>query len=637
MRSYYKYLFMAILAAISCASCKKYLDVTPDNVGTIDYAFRNRNEAENYLFTCYAALQNMVYPQNNPGFTTSSEIIFPNDLSDYYGIDPVGFNLIRGSQSSQNVGLNYWNGYNGGQPMFIALRRCNIMLENIDKPVDLTAGEKKRWIAEVKFLKAYYHFVLFRLYGAIPIIDVNLPINSSTAEVKIKRAPVDSVVNYMVKLLDQAAPDLPIAIQNQEKELGRITQPIALAVKAQILTTAASPLFNGNPDYVNIKNKDGQKLFPASYDAAKWYTAAVATLAAITVCEANGSALHKFIPPANVGNLSDSLKTVLDLQTTITEKWDLNTEVIWALNPYFPSQTYCFPRLTAKAAASPDLPGTFAVPISEQELFYTNKGVPINEDNTWDYTNRYDLRTGDDANRFYIGNGYETVKAHFNREPRFYSSIGFDGGIWFGNGLVNQESLYYIQDRGSSSFAGPTDNIRINITGYFPKKLVNYLSVYDEGYNMVNFRMPLIRLAGLYLQYAEVLNEQGKSYMQVVPYLDKVRARAGLPGVVEAWTKYSKNPSKFGAQDGLRQIIHQETRIELAFECEPGWDLRRWKELQSVLSKPLQGWNIFESSAINYYRPRTLITPVFNVRNYLWPIAGDDLIVNSNLVQNLNW
>jgi hypothetical protein len=40
------------------------------------------------------------------------------------------------------------------------------MLENIDKPVDLTAGEKKRWIAEIKFLKAYYHFVLFRLYGA---------------------------------------------------------------------------------------------------------------------------------------------------------------------------------------------------------------------------------------------------------------------------------------------------------------------------------------------------------------------------------------------------------------------------------------------------------------------------------------
>lgn len=636
MKSYYKYLFMAILA-ISCVSCKKYLDVTPDNVGTIDYAFRNRNEAENYLFTCYATLQQLIYPQNNPGFTTSSEIVFPNDLTDFQGIDPTGFNLIRGTQTSQNPGLNYWDGANGGQATYRSIRRCNTMLENIDLPVDLGIDEKKRWIAEVKFLKAYYHFILFRLYGAIPITDVNLPINSSTEDTRVKRAPVDSVVNYMVRLIDQATPDLPAVIQNQAKELGRITQPIALAVKAQILTTAASPLFNGNPDYAGIKNKDGQALFPSTVDATKWDRAAAATLAAINSAEANGNSLHKFIAPANVGTLSDSLKTVMDLQTAITEKWDLNTEIIWALNPYFPGQTYCGPRLTAKAAANPSFQGTFAVPIAEQELFYTNKGVPINEDNTWDYTNRYSLRTGDKANRFYIGNGYTTVKAHFDREPRFYSSLGFDGGIWFGNGLVNQEALYYIQARGSGALAGPTDNVRLNITGCWPKKLVNYLTVYDDGYTIADFRMPLIRLAGLYLQYAETLNEQGKPYAQVVPYLDRVRARAGLPGVVDAWSNYSKNPTKYTTQDGMRQIIHQETRIELAFECEPGWDLRRWKELQSVLSKPLQGWNIFESDAASFYRPHTVVIPVFNSRNYLWPITNNDLIVNPNLVQNLNW
>jgi hypothetical protein len=636
MKSYYKYLFMAILA-ISCVSCKKYLDVTPDNVGTIDYAFRNRNEAENYLFTCYATLQQLIYPQNNPGFTTSSEIVFPNDLTDFQGIDPTGFNLIRGTQTSENPGLNYWDGANGGQAIYRSIRRCNTMLENIDLPVDLGVDEKKRWIAEVKFLKAYYHFILFRLYGAIPITDVNLPINSSTEDTRVKRAPVDSVVNYMVRLIDQATPDLPAVIQNQAKELGRITQPIALAVKAQILTTAASPLFNGNPDYAGIKNKDGQALFPSTVDATKWDRAAAATLVAINSAEANGNSLHKFIAPANVGTLSDSLKIVMDLQTAITEKWDLNTEIIWALNPYFPGQTYCGPRLTAKAAATPLFQGTFAVPIAEQELFYTNKGVPINEDNTWDYTNRYSLRTGDKANRFYIGNGYTTVKAHFDREPRFYSSLGFDGGIWFGNGLVNQESLYYIQARGSGALAGPTDNSRLNITGCWPKKLVNYLTVYDDGYTIADFRMPLIRLAGLYLQYAETLNEQGKPYAQVVSYLDRVRARAGLPGVVEAWSKYSKNPTKYTTQDGMRQIIHQETRIELAFECEPGWDLRRWKELQNVLSKPLQGWNIFEADAASFYRPHTVVIPVFNSRNYLWPITNNDLIVNPNLVQNLNW
>ncbi len=63
-----------IVAAVLMASfpsCKKYLDVVPDNVATIDYAFRNRNEAENYLFTCYATMQrSLFYAWSDPAFTT---------------------------------------------------------------------------------------------------------------------------------------------------------------------------------------------------------------------------------------------------------------------------------------------------------------------------------------------------------------------------------------------------------------------------------------------------------------------------------------------------------------------------------------------------------------------------------------
>jgi hypothetical protein len=442
----------------------------------------------------------------------------------------------------------------------------------------------------------------------------------------------------MVRLLDEAAPDLPVVIQNQAKELGRITKPIALSVKAEILATAASPLFNGNPDYVSLKNKDGKLLFNSTYDASKWDKAATAALEAITVCEANGVRLHTFIPPGNIPDVNDSLKLELTLQTAITEKWEVNTELIWALNPTFGRQGFCTPRFTALSLINAfSNPGTFAIPIAEQELFYTNKGVPINEDKTWDYTNRYAIQTGDEANRYYIKQSYETVKAHFNREPRFYADVAFDGGIWFGNGIYNQEAPFYVQGRGPSSFAGPHDNVNINITGYWPKKLVNYQSVYDDGFQAVDFRIPLIRLTGLYLLYAEALNEQGKPFAQVVPYIDKVRARAGIPGVVEAWSNYSKNPNKYTTKDGLRQIIHQERRIELAFEAQAGWDLRRWKETQSVLSQPIQGWTVSEEQSVNYYRPRTVVTPVFNVRNYLWPISDDALLHNSNLVQNTGW
>ncbi|MFF5381211.1 RagB/SusD family nutrient uptake outer membrane protein [Pedobacter suwonensis] len=630
-----------MMVLFTVVSCKKYLDITPDNLGTLDYAFRNRNEAENYLYSCYAYLQRMNDVASNPGFTTSSELIYSNTLDNYQGFNPTGFNLLRGTQTAANPGLNAWDGSEGSYSLWRSIRICNIMLENIDKPIDLGAAEKQRWIAETKFLKAYYHYVLFKMYGPIPLIKTNLAINSSTDEVRVKRAPVDETVDYIVSLLDEAIPGLPAAISSQATELGRVTSVIALSVKADVLATAASPLFNGNPDYISFKDKDGLSLFPAAYDAQKWKKAADAAKVAITAAETQGVKLYTFQSPTTVGKLSDSLKRELDVQNAVTEKWELNSEIIWASNPEFNYQGFATPRLTAKSAVNNfSNPSTFSAPISTQEIFYTVNGVPISEDKTWDYAGRNTVKTGDNASRYYIKQGYETIKGHFARETRFYADMAFDGSIWFGNGRNNQDDpvnpLYYVSARGSG-LAAPSDNIRLNITGYWPKKLVSYASVYDDGFQPSSFRLPLIRLAGLYLLYAEALNEVNGPTAEVFTYIDKVRQRAGLQGVQSAWTNFSKNPNKFNTKDGLRQIIHQERRIELCFEGQSGWDLRRWKELQAVLTAPIQGWSINNAEAINYYRPTTQFIPVFGLKDYLWPIRSYDLVVNPNLVQNPYW
>jgi hypothetical protein len=641
MKSHYKYICLIILMVMS-DSCKKYLDVVPPNVGTLDYAFRSRNAAENYLFTCYSDIQQLNDLTRSPGFTTSSETVFPLNLINN-PIDITGFSLITGTQSSGNPGLNYWDGSSNGIPMFQAIRRCNTMLDNIDKPIDLTATEKKRWIAETKFLKAYYHYYLFRLYGPIPIIDKNLPVEASTAEVKVKRMPVDAVVTYIIGLLDQAIPDLPAVIDNPSKELGRITQPAAMAIKAEVLMTAASPLFNGNPDYSSFKDKSGTLLFPASYDATKWQTAATACKAAIDACEAASLMLNKvFVPASNVANLPDSLKVVLTFQNALTQKWDSNPELIWSLSNIWHGQEYCIPRMTDKANQNDSQnPAYYAVPISTTELFYTHNGVPIDEDKTWDYAGRNGLRIGDAANFYYIKEGYTTVKSNFDREPRYYGSIGFDGGIWFGNGHDDAKStsqpLYDVEARGVYSMAGPKSLQKTNITGYWPKKLANYLTVYDDGFTWTDFSMPMMRMAGLYLLYAEALNEVNGPGSEAISYIDKVRSRAGLSGVVNSWATYSNNPSKPSTKDGLRAIIHQERRIELCFEGQSGWDLRRWKELQAVLSVPLKGWSIYEDQAVNYYHARNVEIPVFGTRDYLWPISTNSIVVNDNLVQNPFW
>ncbi len=92
---------------------------------------------------------------------------------------------------------------------------CNTFLANVNTPLDLPAYQKARWVAEAKFLKAYYHYYLIRMYGPIPIMDVAIAINATTDEVRTPQQSVDSCFNYVVNLaLDTAiaglAADYPV-------------------------------------------------------------------------------------------------------------------------------------------------------------------------------------------------------------------------------------------------------------------------------------------------------------------------------------------------------------------------------------------------------------------------------------------
>lgn len=643
----YKILWISVVVVLLATGmgCKKYLDVAPDNIGTIDYAFRMRTEAEKYLFTVYNNLPAFGNIDKDPGFFTGDEFAAP-----YPTAKDISINLYRIARGEQNIVSpigNFWDGGNGDRSYFQALRECNIFLENVDKVPDLSEFEKRRWVAEVNVLKAYYHFVLLRMYGPIPVIRKSLPVSATIDEVRLAREPVDTVVNFMSGLIDNAIPGLPDKIQNEASQLGRLTKPIALSIKAEILTTAASPLFNGNPAYAGFKNKDGLQLFNPTFSAEKWKKAADACKAAIDAAEANGAMLYYFTPLSGQ-TMTDSTKTLMNIRAAITDKW--NAEIIWggSNSLAFDIQAQAQARLTSGDPSNvPNPPSTnesirsmLSVPLHIAEMFYSSNGVPIEEDKNYDYVNRFTkTRAATDEYRFYLKKDYETAQLNFDREPRYYADLGFDGGIWYGQGLYNDSKTWFLQGKAGQLGARLGASL-FSVTGYWPKKLVNYRNDFgsnSSGYNMIYYPWPVIRLAQMYLLYAETLNEVNGPGAETYQWIDKVRKRAGLNGVVQSWNSFSKNPGKPATKEGLRDIIQRERMIELAFEGKRGWDLRRWKKSELYLNMPINSWDLEQESVGNYYRVRQIFTPVFTTKDYLWPLSENSVVVNPKLVQNPGW
>ncbi|MEA1896472.1 MAG: RagB/SusD family nutrient uptake outer membrane protein, partial [Bacteroidota bacterium] len=274
------------------------------------------------------------------------------------------------------------------------------------------------------------------------------------------------------------------------------------------------------------------------------------------------------------------------------------------------------------------------------EQYYTKNGVPIEEDPEWDYANRYKLRSVQSDHRYYIKEGEETASLNFDREYRFYADLSHDRAQWFGNGkLVDQNDSWTIEAR-KGEYSSVFEVSQYSVTGYWPKKLTHIENEIRAGawYYTIPYAFPVVRMADLYLSYAEALNEtKAAPDAEVYEYIDYVRERAGLKGVVESWTTYSANPAKPATKSGMRNIIQKERLIELSFEGSRFWDLRRWKLAQEYLNKPVRGWNVLKQDVREYYRVTTLFNQSFTLRNYLWPIEENETVLNPNLVQNPGW
>jgi starch-binding outer membrane protein, SusD/RagB family len=645
-----KTLAIFLLFLISCE--KDFLDVVPDNIATIDLAFNTRSGAENFLSTCYNYIPEHAHVEQNFSMLAGDEVWYYAE-NDFYMNNETSFRVAKGLQNSASPYLNYWEGGRGApKSLFIAIRDCNIFLENLVAVPGLEEQERLRWLDEVKVLKAFYHFWLMQMYGPIPLIKTNVPVSALSSETNLYRASIDEIVNYLTDLLDEVieSNNLPGLINYVYTEQGRITMPIAKALKAKILMLSASPIFNGNSDFSSLVDNQGNSLVNQSYDPQKWVLAKEALFQAIESAETNGHSLYQFNQQLPIiGGANDQIIQELSLRAAITDPF--NSEIIWAFSADWTGelQQWCQPRWTADHSALFGYTKKSHAPtLNMVETFYTRNGVPINEDLSWDYGNRFDViqtasldTNNENYHEFYLENDYSTAKLHTFREPRFYSTLGFDGGKWFS---LETENINFIPHLNAKAGApsGKQGFEIYSITGYFAKKLVHYENIISlESSTIKGYSFPIIRLADLYLMYAEASNEtKAAPDADVYEYIQKVRDRAGLDeggDLVSTWQMHSSNPSKPMTKEGMRKIIHQERMIELALEGHRYWDLRRWKLAGEYFSKPIQGWNIFKPDVESFYEVENIFYRNYITKDYLWPISQTELLRNPNLIQNPGW
>ncbi|MDF2190720.1 RagB/SusD family nutrient uptake outer membrane protein [Paraflavitalea sp. CAU 1676] len=605
------YLYILIITAVSIASCKKgFLDQVPDDRLTTDDIFESQNTTLDFLANVYSYIPD----EGNQRFVTSGGAGPWTAASDEakYTWDFV---------NSNNINLGSWNATSGfvgsfWQRYYRGIRNASYFMNNVAKCVELGPQLIKQYGAEARALRAIYYFYLIRMYGPVPITGEN-PISpdASFDDVQLARNTFDEVVSYITTELDKSVNDLPVKTQGDNK--GRIDQATAHIYKMQTLLLAASPLFNGNPDYASLKNADGKALMPAQYDANKWKLAADAAKAFI----------DKYVPSQfslfTDKDAAGKVSPYLSCRNVMLNDW--NDEWIFG-RPSASIGTIQYDRTPYHAGAANEVKGGGGLGATQNMVnafFMANGQSPFNDDGTINPNSGY-LATGFSSFKApYDAQARQTHNMWVNREPRFYVSITYDNSVWLNTNTGT--ILTTVQYSGNSGVKNTGSDH--SPTGYIVRKNVA-LGNWSNG----NRALVFYRLAQVFLDYAEALNESEPGNTRALYYLNLIRERAGVPqyGV-------GADPLPIPAdQAATRLAIRKERRVELAFENVRYFDTRRWKVADQTDKGPIYGLNI-NADGTGFYNVVPFETRVFEKKHYLFPIPQGEIDVDKKLVQNTGW
>ena len=684
-------ILLAGATALTFTSCDDYFDDVPDNATSLEAVFANRGQSLKWLSNIYTYI-----PDNtNVRYNSRTNGNWPMaSIEGYLPWDHiVANNIILGTlYPSTGFVKTQWTEYYRG------IQYANIYLANIDKNSAMLADEREWSKAEVHALRAYFYFNLVKEFGPVPLIgDKVYSVDTPLDEMMMPRNTLDECWDYIIAELKAALDGGRLkstfgedgSVDSQYK--GNLTQEAVEGILAEVYLYRASYLFNGDPYYQTMANKDGTKLFPQSKDMQKWKDARDAAKRIID------SGKFKLVLRDQSGKLVDDVKKADPYKSCFYSAIGRvdNEEMIF-LRTNANNDSYIIkPRHTGISGNVDRGAGAYSIPLQFIDLFFMSNGKriddveqkPISQVTTFKADDPvypvYDTQNltskdkdGNDIamnarnslsttkyvdrfssyNYFTPGSGKGIMKQFYCREPRFYLAVTFQNRRWD----YDQANTYYtdMSFNGNSGSDGKTHDYPI--FGTIVRKL------YWEKESNIDGAV-MLRLGEVYLNYAEACAQLGEN-KEALKYVNLIRSRAGINEYAlnrtEEGTKDARNKGKIYVgdlehdQELLLKVIYRERLIELSYESKHYFDVRRWGVADMAEGDgwvyptwhkggeggDMIGFNVNnegsdaeKANSLNFYKRVKTQHRIFTKRMSLFPIPQEEVNRDKQIVQNEGW
>ncbi len=585
---------LLLLSVFFFTACEDVLDKEPLDIISDATVWSDPVLIDDYLNQCYAE---MVFAwetplgsngAGGPGYYAWFQMTEMLTISDEARTGWVG-----GPKSHWiNIagGVEEWWGYP-------TVRKLNIFLENLE-PMELDAEYKQNRMAEARFLRAFCYFNMVKRYGGVPLITRVQQLDDTDEELYRFRDKEEVIYDFILSEIDAIDDELP---DGSGADYGRASKYAALALKSRAAMYAGSIATWGNVAL------DGVVGIPAGAASQYWQTSYDASREIITE---GGFVLYN----AHADKSTNFRNLFLN---------EGNSETIFAEQ---------FDGLSGKGH-SYDM---WMNPWGHHVWGAGNQGALYLE-----MVESFDYIDGTpgiiDRDKIAASHAWTVDELFGNKDPRFKASVYTHGTSWKSGQVILDYHVDTETPDGVTNVGAYKGVLCATPTAPTPFGILKYLDEAERAFvmerNHSDTDYMIFRLGEILLNYAEAAIELGKDG-DALWAVNELRKRAGMPEHAAI----------------SRDLVRKERKVELAFEGNRYWDLRRWRVAKTELSHVFHGLRFtldgssFDEGAYNVLTAKYKLTiqdnidgipaPYFDDKHYYLPISLGRTANNANMIEN---